>query len=56
MWHYQVTFALEILPALAEIGNETVPLVLLHRKQGPLGSFIQDLIGVLLELPTECRT
>ena len=53
---YEVTYALEILPALMEIWNETVLLVLVYRKLGPLGSTMQDPVVVLSELPTECRT
>ena len=41
---------------LMEIDGETVILGLVHRKPGPAGSFIQDLICILLELPTEYRT
>ena len=39
-----------------EISDKTVILVLVYRKPGPAGSFIQDRIGILLELPTEYRT
>ena len=39
-----------------EIDDETVILVVVYRKPGPVELFIQDLIGILLELPTECRT
>ena len=44
---YEVTYALEILPALMEIWNETVLLVLVSRKLGPLGSTMQDPVVVL---------
>ena len=53
---YRVTSVLEVLPMFIEIGDETVILVLVYRKPGALGSFIQDLIGILLEVPTEYRT
>ena len=53
---YQVTSALEVLPVLMEIDDETVILVVVYRKSGPVGLFIQDLIGIRLEFPTECRT
>ena len=39
-----------------EIGDETVVLVVIYRKPGPVGSFIQNLIGILLELLTKYRT
>ena len=35
-----------------EIDDETVILVVVYRKPGPVELFIQDLIGILLELPT----
>ena len=50
---YQVTSVLELLPVLLEIADESVILVLVYRKPGPAGTFIQDLIGIHLELPTE---
>ena len=47
---------LQMLPVLIEIENEYVLLVLLYRKPGPIGTFIEDLIEQLSELPTEHRT
>ena len=41
---------------LMEIHDETVILVVVYRTPGPVGLFIQDFIGILLELPTDCRT
>ena len=49
-------YALEVMPVLKEIDDETVILVVVYRRPGPVGLFIQDLIDILLELPTECRT
>ena len=46
---------LEILPVLLEIGNDTVLLVLVYRMPGPLGTFIDDLIQMVSELPTQHR-
>ena len=45
-----------MLPVLIEIENEYVLLVLLYRKPGPIGTFIQDLIEQLSEFPTQHRT
>lgn len=39
-----------------EIYGETAVLGLVYRKAGPIGSFIQDLMCIDLELPTEYRT
>ena len=45
--------ALEILPALFEINQEMVLLVLLYRPPGPIGNFVRNLIAVLDRLVTE---
>ena len=52
---YQVTSALEVLPVLMEIVDEAVVLFFVWKKPGPVGSFIEDLIRILLVLPTEYR-
>ena len=38
-----------------EIGDETVFLILVYREPDLVESIIQDLIGILVELPTEYR-
>ena len=45
--------ALEILPALFEINQEMVLLVLLYRPPGPIGNFVTNLIEVLDRLFSE---
>ena len=40
---------------LIEIGDETVFLILAYRTPDPVESFIQDLIAILVEFPTEYR-
>ena len=52
---FQTTNVLEILPVLIEIENERVLLLLVYRKPGPVGNFINDLIDELSQLPTEYR-
>ena len=44
---FQTTHALEMLPVLVEIENERIIVVLVYRKPGPLGTFIDDLIEQL---------
>ena len=54
---FETTHALEMLPVLFEIENECVLVVLVYRAPGPLGTFINDLIEQLNNLPTrEHRT
>ena len=40
---------------LVEIVDEAVVLFFVCKKPGPVGSFIEDLISILLALPTEYR-
>ena len=40
---------------LMEIVDEAVVLFFVCKKPGPVGSFIEDLISILLALPTEYR-
>ena len=49
---FQTTHSLEMLPVLVEIEKELVLIVLLYRAPGPLGTFINDLIEELDDLPT----
>ena len=51
----QTTNTLEILPVLVEIRNECILIVLVYRTPGPLGTFINDLIEQLRDLPTQHR-
>ena len=39
-----------------EIEKETILLVMVYRQPGPLGTFINDLISMINELPTQYRT
>ena len=45
---------LEVLPILLEIEKETL-LVIVYRMRGSLGSFINDFILLIDELPTQHR-
>ena len=46
---------LEILPVVLEIRNYRILVVLVYRMPGPLGTFIDDLIQLISELPTQHR-
>ena len=45
-----------MLPVLVDIDNERILVVLVYRAPGPLGTFINDLIEQLNNLPTRYRT
>ena len=53
---FQTTHSLEMLPVLVEIEQEHVLVVVVYRAPGPLGTFIDDLIEELNDLPTGYRT
>ena len=53
---FQTTHALEMLPVLVDIDNERILVVLVYCVPGPLGTFINDLIEQLNNLPTRYRT
>ena len=53
---FETTTTLEILPVVMEIENEHVLLVLVYRPPGAVGSFINNLIDELTQLPTAYRT
>ena len=44
---------MEVLPIVLEIEEETFLLVIVYRMPGPLGSFIDDFILLINELPTQ---
>ena len=46
---------LEILPIVLEIEKETILLVIVYCVHGLLGSFIDDFISLINELPTQHR-
>ena len=52
----QLRSNLEVLAVVLNIKNEIVLLVLVYRKPGPVGCFVEDILDVLLQLPTEYRT
>ena len=51
----QIPSVLEILPVVLEIEKETILLVIVYRMPGSLGTFIDDFILMLNELPTQHR-
>ena len=51
----EVPSVLEILPIVLEIEKETILLATVYRMPGPLGSFIDDFISLVNELPTQHR-
>ena len=53
---FETTTTLEILPVVIEIENEHVLLILVYRPPGAVGSFINNLIDELTQLPTAYRT
>ena len=46
---------LEVLPIVLEIERDTILLAMVYRMPGPLGSFIDDFISLINELPTQHR-
>ena len=46
---------LEVLSIVLEIERETILLVIMYYMPGPLGSFIDDFISLINELPTQHR-
>ena len=49
----ETSSSLEILPVVMEVEDECVLLVLLYRKPGPVGNFVNDLIEELRQLSTD---
>ena len=52
----EIPSVLEVLSIVLEIERETILLVIMYYMPGPLGSFIDDFISLINELPnsTEC--
>ena len=46
---------MEVLPIVLEIERETILLLMVYRMPGPLGSFIDDFISLINELPMQHR-
>ena len=42
-----------MLPIVLEIEKDTILLVIVYRMPAPLGSFIDDFISLIIELPTQ---
>ena len=51
----EIPSILEALPIALEIERKTILLVIVYRMLGPLGSFIEDVISLISELPTQHR-
>ena len=51
----EISIVLEVLPIVLEIERETIVLVIMHCMPGPLGSFIDDFISLINELPAQHR-
>ena len=51
----EISSVLEVLPIVLEIERETIVLVIMYYMPGPLGSFIDDFISLINELPTQHR-
>ena len=51
----EIPSVLEVLPIVLEIEKETILLVIVYRMRGPLGSFIDGFISMIIELPTQHR-
>ena len=43
------------MPVVLEIEKETILLVIVYRMSSPLGSFIDDFISLIIEVPTQHR-
>ena len=50
---YDYVGFLEILPVLMQIDNEIIFLVLVYRRPGPIGSFVNDLIQAMDQIMRE---
>ena len=51
----EIPSVLEVLPMVLEKEKETILLVIVYRMPGPFGSFIDDFISLINELPTKRR-
>ena len=51
----EIASVLEVLPIVLEIEKETILLIIVYRMPGPLGSFKDDFILLINELPTQHR-
>ena len=51
----EIPSVLEVLPMVLEKEKETILLVIVYCMLGPLGSFIDDFISLINELPTQHR-
>ena len=51
----EIPSVLEVLPIVLEIEKETILLVIIYRMPGLLGSFIDDFISLINELPKQHR-
>ena len=51
----EIASVLEVLPIVLEIKKETILSIIVYRMPGPLGSFIDDFILLINELPTQHR-
>ena len=51
----EIPGVLEVLPIVLEIEKETTLLVIVYCMPGPLGSFIDDFISLINEMPTQHR-
>ena len=51
----KISSVLEVLPIVLETERETILLLMVYRMPGPLGSFIDDCISLINELPMQHR-
>ena len=51
----EIASVLEVFPIVLEIEKETILLIIVYRMSDPLGSFIDDFILLIDELPTQHR-
>ena len=51
----QLKYCQLVLPIILKIERETVSLIIVYHIPGPLGSFIEDFISLINELPRPCR-
>ena len=51
----EILSVLEVLPVVLEIERETILLVIVYHMPSPLGSFMDDFISLINELPTQHR-
>ena len=51
----EILSVLEVLPIVLEIEKETILLVIVYRMPGPLGSFIDGFISMIIKLSTQHR-